>query len=116
MTERFPPGTNVVLREYFRGRLWSAAGRRVLSDDERGLRVACWPGVRSRVPTTWVQWLRTGDDAARKQALPNLARGRWELTDWQWRDTGVLAWYEVDPDFSIKRFFAAEGRALFWYV
>jgi Protein of unknown function (DUF402) len=116
MTARFATGSSVLVRDIFRGQVWSASSRRVLGDDERGLRVACWPGVRSRVATTWVEWLRTGNDAVRKQALPNLARGRWELTDWVWRDTGVVAWYEVDPDFSIQRFFGADGHALFWYV
>jgi hypothetical protein len=39
-----------------------------------------------------------------KQALPDLAGGEWKLTDRTWQDTGVLAWYDLDPDFSIHRF------------
>jgi Protein of unknown function (DUF402) len=113
---RFAAGASVLRRDVFRGKVWSAEPRRVLRDDDQGLLVACWPGVTSRAPSTWVEWLRTGDDAVRKHGLPNLARGEWELTAWVWRDTAVLAWYDIDPDFSIQRFFAADGHALGWYV
>lgn len=116
MTRPFSPGTTVVRRDVFGGRLWSAEPRRVLSDDENGLLLAHWPGVPSRNATTWVDYLLAGDDRIRKQALPNLAAGRWDLTDWTWRDTNVLAWYGVDPDFSIHRMFDAEGRPIRWYV
>lgn len=116
MRRRFAPGSTVVRRDVFRGRLWSAEPRRVLSDDEDGLLLAHWPGTRSRNATTWVDYLLTGDDRTRKQALPNIANDRWELTGWTWRDTIVLAWYDVDPDFSIHRRFDADGRPIGWYV
>jgi predicted RNA-binding protein associated with RNAse of E/G family len=113
---RFTPGSTVIRRDVFRGKLWSAEPRRVLNDDGDGLLLAHWPGVRSRNAGTWIDYLLNGDDRTRKQALADLAAHRWELTDWTWRDTIVLAWYDVDPDFSIHRRFDADGTPIAWYV
>ncbi|MFB9833832.1 DUF402 domain-containing protein [Actinoallomurus acaciae] len=67
-------------------------------------------------PTTWIRWLRTGDDAVREQAIPDLATGRWELDRWVWRDTTQLTRFDTDRHFSVSRFFDAEGRCGGWYV
>ncbi|GAB3968859.1 DUF402 domain-containing protein [Actinoallomurus acanthiterrae] len=112
----FPQGSTVVCRDVLRGKVWSAAPFRVIQDTGTVLMLACWPGVEMVAPTTWIKWLRTGDDAVRKQAIPNLASGRWELDRWVWRDTTLLRRYEAGRYFSVSRFFDAEGRCGGWYV
>jgi hypothetical protein len=112
----FPEGATVVRRDVLRGKVWAAAPYRVIQDTGTGLMLACWPGVEMLVPTTWIQWLRTGDDAVRKQAIPNLAAGCWELDRWAWRDTTWLARFEAGQHFSVSRFFDPEGRCGGWYV
>lgn len=112
----FPRGSTVVRRDVLRGKVWSAAPFRVIQGTDTVLMLGCWPGVEMLAPTTWIQWLRTGDDAVRKQAVPNLASGRWELDRWVWRDTTVLVRYEAGRHFSVSRFFDAEGRCGGWYV
>jgi protein associated with RNAse G/E len=112
----FPQGSTVVRRDVLRGKVWSAAPFRVIQGTGTVLMLACWPGVEMLAPTTWIQWLRTGDDAVRKQAIHNLASGRWELDRWVWRDTTVLARFEAGQYFSVSRFFDAEGRCGGWYI
>jgi predicted RNA-binding protein associated with RNAse of E/G family len=113
---RLTPGTTVVRRDLHAGRVWSEAPRRVISDDAGGLLVACWPGVRMRANSIWVDWLLTRDDSLRGQALAGLGRADWRLVDWTWRDTYLLTWYGLDPDFSVHRFFRTDGTPLNWYV
>ncbi|MEU4221462.1 DUF402 domain-containing protein [Actinoplanes sp. NPDC026623] len=103
-------------RDVFNGRVWSAAPHRVVDDDGTVLRLACWPGIESMAPTTWIHWLITGDDTVRKQAIPNLVRGRWQLGPWVWRDNTVVSWFGVDPDFSIHLFTPVDSGASHWYV
>jgi hypothetical protein len=113
----FPEGATVVRRDVLHGKVWSAAPHRVLADSGDELRLGYWPGIESLAPSTWIDWLGTGDEATRKRAIPDVARGRWRLDRWVWRDTSVLAWFGVDPDFSIPRFCDAGGGApLRWYV
>ena len=89
------PPTTVVRRDVLRGKVWTAAPYRVIRDTGTSLMLACWPGVEMIAPTTWIQWMRTGDEAVRKQAIPNLAADRWELDRWAWRDTTLLARFDV---------------------
>ena len=89
-SSRFPVGSTVVRRDLFRDQVWSLAAMRVVADDGNELVLACWPGSELLAPRTWTEWLTTGDDAVRKQALPDLARGVWELSEWTWRDTILL--------------------------
>jgi hypothetical protein len=105
-----------VRRDVQGGKVWTAAPVRVLADDGHVLRTASWPGIESLVPTTWTQWLTTGDDAVRRQGIPNLAAGTWELERWTWRDTVVIAWTGVDPDFGIHRFVPVDGGPGHWYI
>lgn len=103
-------------RDVLAGKVWSAAPYRVIADSGDDLVLACWPGVAMRSPTTWIDWLRTGDDAVRKQAIPNLAAGHWELGDWTWRDTTLLARFRTGDWFSVHRFFDPDDRCGGWYV
>jgi hypothetical protein len=112
----FPEGATVVLRDVLRDKVWTASPYRVIRDAGTGLALACWPGVEMLTPTTWIQWLRTGDDTIRKQAIPNLAAGRWELGPWTWRDTTLLRRSRPGDYFSISQFFDAQGRCDGWYV
>jgi hypothetical protein len=112
----FPKGSTVVRRDVFRGQVWTAAPHRVIRDTSAELVLACWPGVEMLAPTTWIEWLRTGDDSVRKRAIPNLAAGRWALDRWVWRDTTLLTGFGADRYFSVSRFFDPEGRCGGWYV
>ncbi|MGW5361733.1 DUF402 domain-containing protein [Actinopolymorpha pittospori] len=80
------------------------------------LALARWPGVEGLAPTTWIEWLHTGDDVARQRALPNLARGHWDLATWRWRDTTVLTLLLPDTYFSVDLFFGDRGELAMWYV
>lgn len=112
----FAPGSTTVRRDVWRGKVWTAHPYRALSDDGRCLLLACWPGIRMLAPTTWIDWLLTGDDAVRKQAIPNLVAGEWQLGDWTWRDRSLLCWYFGGSYFSIHRHFDPDGTAGAWYV
>ena len=112
----FRPGATAVRRDVLDGKVWSAAPNRVIDDDGTVLQVACWPGIESMAPTTWIQWLITGDEAVRKQAIPDLARGHWQLDRWVWRETTVISWFGLDPDFSIHLFTPVSGGASHWYI
>lgn len=106
----------MIRRDTLRGRVWSAIPYRVIRDTSTELAVALWPGVEMLSPSTWIEWLRTGDDAVRKQAIPNLAAGHWALGRWVWRDTTVLARFEQDQHFCVSQFFNPQGHPRAWYI
>jgi hypothetical protein len=112
----FAEGATAVRRDVLDGRVFSAAPHRVLRDTGDELLLAHWPGIASLAPQTWIDWLLTGDDAVRKQGLPDLAAGTWKLGDWVWGRTGRLSWFGVDEWFSVHRFFDLTGTPLNWYV
>jgi hypothetical protein len=112
----FAEGSTAVRRDTLGGKIWSATPHRVVRDSGSELVLACWPGVEMLGPTTWIQWLLTGDDAVRKQAIPNLAAGRWELGRWTWRDTTLLSHFSADDYFSVQRYFGGGHRHGRWYV
>jgi Protein of unknown function (DUF402) len=112
----FPEGSTVVLRDVLGDKVWTASPYRVIRDTGTELALACWPGVEMLKPTTWIQWLRTGDDTVRRQAVPNLAAGRWELGRWTWRDTTLLKRSRPGDYFSVSQFFDAQDRCDGWYV
>jgi Protein of unknown function (DUF402) len=115
----FPVGSTAVRRDTLGGKIWTAAPHRVVRDSGSELLLTRWPGVESIVPATYIQWLLTGDDAARKQAIPNLAAGRWELGRWTWRDTTVLSWFSAGEYFSVRRYLRTgrrPGAPAGWYV
>jgi hypothetical protein len=113
---RFAQGATVVRRDVFRDRVWSATPFRAIRDTGSELLLACWPGVEMLAPTTWTAWLRSGEDAVRKQAISNLAAGRWDLETWPWRDTTLLVRYELAAYFSVSRFFDSDEHCGGWYV
>ncbi|GLW29127.1 DUF402 domain-containing protein [Actinoplanes regularis] len=112
----FAIGATAVRRDVLDGRVWSAAAHRVLDDDGQRLTLCCWPGVTTYAPTTWIEWLGNRDDAIRKQGIPDLATGRWDLGEWIWRDTVLLTWVGLDPDFSVQRFQAVSGGSTQWKI
>jgi hypothetical protein len=112
----FPEGSTVVRRDVLHGKVWTATPYRVIRDAGAELVLACWPGVEMLGPTTWIEWLRTGDDTVRKRAIPNMAAGRWELGWWAWRDTTLLTRSGAGDYFSVSQFFDAEGHCDGWYV
>lgn len=116
--QRFEPGQTVVRRDVFRGRVWSAQALRVVQDDQNALVVACRPGAESMAATTFIESMLSGDDLVRKQALPNLAAGRWQLDRWIWRDTVLLLWNPPETYFSINMFYnpTDDHHMLNWYV
>jgi hypothetical protein len=116
MTTAFRSGATAVRRDVFNGKIWSAAPHRVIDDDGTVMRLACWPGIEGIAAAAWIQWLITGDDAIRKQIIPDLVRGGWQLSPWVWRDNTVVSWYGVDADFSIHLFTPVGGGAGHWYI
>jgi protein associated with RNAse G/E len=114
--QRFAKGSTVVRRDVLRGRVWTATPYRVVEDSGDALLLACSPCIEILAPTTWIEWLRTGDDNVRKQGIPNLASGRWDLGHWVWRETTVLMRLSPDDCFSVLRFFPADGVPSDWYV
>jgi protein associated with RNAse G/E len=114
----FESGDTVVRRDAFRGKVWSAHALRVVQDTPEALVAGCRPGADVIAATTWIQWLLTGDDDVRKQAIPNLAAGRWQLDKWQWRDTAHLLWSPPQAWFSVNAFYdLSDGHRLdCWYI
>jgi protein associated with RNAse G/E len=112
----FPVGSTVVRRDALEGRIWSAAPYRVLADSGAELVLGCWPGLEMLAATTWIEWLRTGNESVRRQAVPNLAARRWELERWAWRDTSVRCWFADRLYWSVHEFAGREHDATFWYV
>jgi hypothetical protein len=115
-TGAFAVGATAVRRDVLAGRVWSAAPHRVLRDCGGDLLLACWPGVVSLASVTWIDSMGSGDPAVRGQGIADLARGRWRLGRWVWRDTLVQSRFGVDEDFSVHRFCDAGGTPLRWYV
>ena len=66
----FPAGSTVVRRDTLGGKVFSAIPYRVIRDTGTELVMALWPGVELLGPTTWIEWLRTGDAAVRKPVGP----------------------------------------------
>ena len=89
---------------------------RGLADDGTDVVMACWPGAQGPAPTTWIEWLRTGDDQVRKQAIPNLVRGRWELGPWAWQRTTLVSHMHAGDYFSVNRYLADDLDPPGWYV
>jgi uncharacterized protein DUF402 len=116
ITMVFAEGATVVRRDILRGKVWSAIPHRVVADSGDTLVLARWPGVEMVGPATWIEWLRTGDNAVRRQAIPNLAAGQWELGRWTWRDTTVLNRCAAGEYFSVSRSVSAGHGPGGWYV
>ncbi|MGW2515590.1 DUF402 domain-containing protein [Streptomyces sp. NPDC001617] len=115
---RFELGETAVRRDLYRDRVWSAAALRVVEDGPEALVLCCRPGAELLVPTTWIEWLLTGDETARSRAIPNLAGGDWRLDRWSWRDTAHLQWIPPDTWFSVNAFYEPSGDhpLTHWYV
>lgn len=112
----FSPGDVAMRRDVFRGRVWSATAYRVIDDTGADLVLGCWPGAHLLAPTTWVDWLRTGDEDVRRQALPNLACGRWDLAAWTWTRTTLVTQLRAGDFFSVNRYIDPGQPSTPWYV
>ncbi|GAA3772682.1 DUF402 domain-containing protein [Streptomyces coacervatus] len=115
---RFRQGETAVRRDLFRDRVWSAHALRVVADGPEALVLGCWPGTQMFAPTTWIDWLQTGDETARSRAIPQLACGHWQLGSWSWRSTAHLQWVPPEAWFSVHAFYEpTDGHRLtHWYV
>ncbi len=109
-------GSTIVRRDARGGKIWTATPNRVINDSGSELMLACWPGLEMLAPTTWIDWLQSGDDQARQQSIINLAAGHWDLGRWTWRDTSLLSWFGTGIYFSVHRFLPAAKLACDWYV
>ncbi|WP_335978000.1 DUF402 domain-containing protein [Streptomyces sp. CA2R106] len=114
----FAPGTTVVRRDVFRGRVWSAQALRVVNDDPEALVAACRPGAQSLAPAAWIATQVSGQSTGRMRALDDLASGDWRLGRWTWQDTVLLLWNPPATYFSVNAFYAPDGdhRLDHWYV
>ncbi|MFD8565118.1 DUF402 domain-containing protein [Streptosporangium canum] len=115
-TARFPGGATAIRRDTFDGGVWTASPHRVLHDSGHELALAYWPGIQSFAPTTWIDWLRTGDPTAREAAITSLAARRWDLGHWTWRETTWLSILTPESFFSVNLFFDHDHRLNRWYV
>ena len=106
----------MVLRDVLRGKVWGAAPFRVIRDTGTELALALWPGTRMISPASWIEWLRTRDESTRKQAIPNLAAGQWELGWWTWRRSTLLRRSRPGDYFTVGHFFDSDGHCHGWYV
>jgi hypothetical protein len=113
---RFEAGSTVVRRDTLDGRIWTAYPYRVLADSGDELVLACWPGIEVLAPTTWTEWLRTGDAGVRMRGIANLAARRWELAPWTWRDTSVRSRFGVGDYWSVHQFTGPAPGEAHWYV
>jgi len=113
---QFAEGSTVVRRDVLRSKIWTAAPFRVVEDSGDVLVLACWPGTEILSPTTWIEWLRTGDNTVRRQGILNLASGRWELARWTWRDTTLVTRSNANDCFSVYRFFDQSKAQSSWYI
>ncbi|HEX5407955.1 MAG TPA: DUF402 domain-containing protein [Pseudonocardiaceae bacterium] len=98
------------------GKVWTATPNRVLADSGEHIVLAVWPGIEMCAPTTWIHWLRTGDDDVRGQAIPNLVTGTWETGRWTWQDTVLVSRFGIGDYFSVHRYLRADGHPAAWYV
>ncbi len=113
----FAPGSTIVRRDVFDGRVWSALPGRVLSDDGAALVFGYWPGSEGLVPTSWIDWVRSGDEERRADAFADLAGGQWTLGRWTWQWTNVVHTTAAGQWFSVNSFFSAtSGERICWYV
>src|SRR6266545_4094754 len=103
----FAPGSTIVRRDVFDGRVWSALPGRVLSDDGAALVFGYWPGSEGLVPTSWIDWVRSGDEERRADAFADLAGGQWTLGRWTWQWTNVVHTTAAGQWFSVNSFFSA---------
>lgn len=61
--QAFLPASTVVLRDIYRGKVWSAWPCRALSDTGDLLTLAFWPGVTGLAPMTFIESMRSGNAA-----------------------------------------------------
>lgn len=112
-----PAGTTAIRRDMFRGRLWTAYPTRVLDHTADRLALVHWPGVEVLVPTTWIAWLNGAGDDVRQQALPNLARGHWNLDRWTWKTTTWVHLLQPGRWFSLNAVIEDDtGELRHWYI
>jgi protein associated with RNAse G/E len=116
LTELFAPGSTAVRRDVLNGKIWTATPNRVVADTGDTVVLSCWPGVEMMAPTTWIHWLLTDDDDVRKQAIPNLAAGQWDIDRWTWRGTTLVSRFGAGDWFSVHRYIAPDGGPTAWYV
>lgn len=112
---RFEPGSTVVRRDVFGGKVWSATPFRAVSDTDDLLAMVLVPGAEKLASTSWIEWCRTGDEAVRNRGLPHLASGRWELDTWTWRDITRLSLLLPGAYFSVD-VCARRGEFVQWYI
>ncbi len=102
---RWSPGDVVVLREVWRGRVWTARPVNVVRDDDR---------LMFFVPIG-VQWYGPHDDDGRGVNAFVDAR-RWHLAQRTWDRSNVLSFAEPGRPHAALAFWDAQWRFLGWYV
>jgi hypothetical protein len=112
----FEPGSTVVRRDVRDGKVWTAAPHRVLADDGHQLILVTWPGTAGYTLANWIKSLTGAGEQARRQAVTDLVDGDWELGRWVWRDTIVVTWIGLDPDFSLQHYQPVNGSPGHWKI
>jgi Protein of unknown function (DUF402) len=105
MHERWPAGSEIALREIWRGRLWTARAAIIVEDSPGRTMFFVPPGMRWKCPVLpGGGWQRVPSD-------------RWSLGDRIWRQYAVLsfAWPGV-AHAVLLQWRASDGRFAGWYV
>src|SRR4051812_21251921 len=106
MTEFLQPGDLAVVRNIWRGAVWSAHPTRVLEHTEGYVALWMQPGAIWKRPV----WL-DGTHARIPSDEP------WRLADELWRPPGVIRLTEFGASFSVLGFFNQDGdEVAAWYV
>jgi hypothetical protein len=112
----FEPGSTVVRCDVRDGKVWTAAPHRILADDGHQLVLVTWPGIAGYTLANWIKSLTGAGEQARRQAVTDLVDGDWELGRWIWRDTIVVTWIGLDPDFSLQHYQPVDGSPGHWKI
>jgi predicted RNA-binding protein associated with RNAse of E/G family len=107
-TDRWPPGDAVVLREVWRGRVWTGRPATVV-EDRPDLQVFFVPvGARGFVPST--------RDGRPLHAFVDVEDDGWEIHPTTWTQTNVLSFAREGHPHATLVFWDAEWAFRGWYV
>jgi hypothetical protein len=107
-TGRRSPGEAVVLREVWRGRIWTGRPVTVVADGEDGLMFFVPVGARGFVPHTL--------DGAPLHAFVDVEGDAWEVCPTTWTETNVLSFAEEGRPHATLAFWDAAWAFRGWYV
>ena len=112
-TDVFDPGSTILRRDIYRGKIVSVWSGRAVHDTGGELAWAAFPGVEMLSRASYVEKLRTGH---KSHGLGELAAGEWTLASAPLQQTTILIFQLPDTYFSVMVFFRETGELGKWYV